>query len=299
MKTRILVLIAAALPGIHGVCLAQSPVQEVIDNAMIQQSRTNAQDIMAILQQQLTEAKAQTQTLNDQLTRMGDPSTVGISALDLIKEDMAKSAENAANGAQREARIRATTGSEVFGDNAYGLVPAVSATATLKDGSVVERDETKYKLQAAIMEDLNQLAEKSKETDERIAQLEQERPNLLQQISEATDQATITKLQAGLQAIDAQIASSKTDLTKSKQDYEILSEKLKLQQQVATMAKAEDRQLERQRKIDAAAAKRAASASGSSTSGTSGSGSGTTSPFSGLRWGGSDGAGTSDSGTTP
>lgn len=298
MKTRLLFLIAAALPGTHGVCHAQSPVQEVIDNAAISAAASNAQNIMSILQQQLTEAQRQTQTLNDQLSRMGDPSTVSIAALDLIKQDMAKSAENAANAAQREDRIRATTGAEVFGDNAYGLVPSVAATATLKDGSVVDRDESKYKLQAAVMEDLNQLAEKSKETSERIAQLEQERPNLLQQISEATDTATITKLQAALQAIDAQIASSKSDLTKGKQDYDILNEKLKLQQQVASMAKAEDRQLERKKKMDEAAAKRAASAAGSGSSSSSSSGSsGGSSPFSGLKWGKTGGAATG--GTTP
>lgn len=291
MKTRMLFLIAAALPGIHGVCLAQSPVQEVIDNAAIQAASTNAQNIMSILQQQLTEAQKQTQTLNDQLSRMGDPSAVSIAALEMIKQDMAKSGENAANGAQREDRIRATTGSEVFGDKAYGLVPAVNATATLKDGSVVERDETKYKLQAAVSEDLDQMAIKSKEADERIAQLEQQRPTLLQQISESTDNATTTKLKAALEAVDAQIASIRADLTKGTQDHEILNEKLKLQQQVASMAKAEDRQLERQRKIDAAAAKRASSATGTSTSGTGTSG-GTTTPFGGLKWGGKDGAGT-------
>lgn len=286
MKTRTLFLIAAALPGIHGVCHAQSPVQEVIDNAAISAASTNTQNIMSLLQQQLTEAQKQTQTLTDQLSRMGDPSTVTIAALDFIKQDMAKSAENAANAAQRESRIRATTGAEAFGDNAYGLVSAVSATATLKDGTVVDRDETKYKLQAAVMEDLNQLAVQSTEIDERIAQLEQQRPLLLQQISEAKDNATIAKLQAALQAIDANIASSRAAQTKGKQDYEILNEKLKLQQQVASMAKAEDRQLERQQKIDAAAAKRAASGTGSgSSSSSSSSGS---SPFGNVKWGRTD-----------
>lgn len=276
MKTRILLLMAVALPGFHGVCHAQSPVQEVIDNALILQTRSSTQDIMGVLQQQLTEAQKQTQTLTDQLSRMGNPAEVSLPALDLIKQDMAKSAENAANGAAREARIRSTTGSEAFGDNAYGLVEGVGPTVTLDDDSVVNRDPEKYKLHAAMMADLNALAEKSRLTDERISQLEQQRPALMDQVSAAQDEANVLKLQVALQAIDAQIASCKADLVKSKQDYDILNEKLKLQAQITSRAKAEERDLESERRANAASPSTPASTTPAT---------GANSPFSGLRWG--------------
>jgi len=259
---------------------AQSPVQEVIDHALIQQTNTNTQNIMSMLQQQLDEAKKQSQSLNDQLTRMGDPSKVSLPALELIKEDIARSAAAAASGAQREARLRATTGSEAFGDNAYGLVPAVSETVTFKDGETGTRDPAKYKLQGALMGDLNALAEKSAQADERINALEDQRPAILDQLTAATDLATVMKLQAALSTIESQIASAKADVIKSKQDYDVLMEKLKLQSQIEARAKSEARTLERQHNSE----KSKAAAAGAS--GSTGSGSGTPKkPFGNIGWG--------------
>jgi len=260
---------------------AQSPVQEVIDNALIQQTNANTQSIMSMLQQQLDEAQKQSQSLNDQLTRMGDPSTVSLPALDLIKQDIAKSAQAAANGVAREDRIRATTGAEAFGDNAYGLVAAVNPTVTFKDGETADRDPSLYKLQGALSGDLEALAQKSREADERITQLEEQRPALLDQLSSATDLATVLKLQTALSTIDAQIASAKADVTKSKLDYDVLMEKLKLQEQVTSKAKAEERDLDRKHTKDTA---KNSTSSGTGSGSSSGS-STTTSPFGSLGWG--------------
>ncbi len=260
---------------------AQSPVQEVIDNALIQQTNTNTQSIMSMLQQQLDEAQKQSQSLNDQLTRMGDPATVSLPLLDLIKQDIAKSAQAAANGIAREDRLRATTGAEAFGDNAYGLVAAVNPTVTFKDGETADRDPSLYKLQGALSGDLEALAQKSREADERITQLEEQRPALFDQLNTASDLATILKLQTAISTTDSLIASAKADVTKSKLDYDVLMEKLKLQAQVEAKAKAEERNLER--KHNGEKAKSSSSSGGSSS--TSSPGSTTTSPFSNLGWG--------------
>mgnify|MGYP000420289925 FL=1 len=259
---------------------AQSPVQEVIDNALIQQTNTNTQSIMSMLQQQLDEAQKQSQSLTDQLTRMGDPATVSLPLLDIIKQDIAKSAQAAANGVAREDRIRATTGAEAFGDNAYGLVAAVNPTVTFKDGETADRDSSLYKLHGALSGDLEALAQKSREADERITQLEEQRPALFDQLNSASDLATILKLQTAISTTDALIASAKADVTKSKLDYDVLNEKLKLQAQVEAKAKAEERNLERKHTAETA---KSGSSSGSGSS--SSSGSTTTSPFSNLGWG--------------
>lgn len=284
MKTPLLLLIAVALPGIHGVCHAQSPVQEVIDNALIQQSMSSTQDIMGLLQQQLTEAQKQTQSLTDQLSRMGNPAEVTLPALTMIKEDISKSAENATSNAMREERIRATTGAEAFGDNAYGLVTPVNATVTLKDGTTAERDEAKYKLHGAVTEDLNEMAQVSLEADERIAALEQQRGPLLDQVSTSKDLATVIKFQVALQQIDAQIVNIRAGLAKQMQDHTILQEKLQMQAQVLSKATAETRDLERK---NTAAKKKASTPSSSTGSSSSGS------AFSNLQWGKTSG------GTTP
>lgn len=273
MKLSTLLLIAAALPGIHGVCQAQSPVQEVIDNALIQQTMTNTQDILGVLQQQLAEAQKQTQSLTDQLSRMGDPAAVTLPALQMIKDDIAKSVQNATNGAAREDRIRATTGAEAFGDNAYGLVEGVSPTVKLEDGTTVNRDPEQYKIYAALAEDINELAEQSRETDERIAELQQQRGPLLEQVSAARDLATVAKLQVTLQAIDAEIANSNTELIRKKQDHDILTEKLRLQGQILAKAKAEETKLENTN----LSTKAATTPSARSPAGTS--------PFGSLKWG--------------
>lgn len=259
---------------------AQSPVQEVIDNALIQQTNTNTQSIMSMLQQQLDEAQKQSQSLTDQLTRMGDPATVSLPLLDLIKQDIAKSAQAAANGVAREDRIRATTGSEAFGDNAYGLVAAVNPTVTFKDGETADRDPSLYKLHGALSGDLEALAQKSREADERITQLEEQRPALFDQLNSASDLATILKLQTAISTTDALIASAKADVTKSKLDYDVLKEKLELQAKVESKAKGEERDLERKH-----TAEKAKNSSSSGSGSSSSSGSSTTSPFSNLGWG--------------
>jgi len=281
MKT--LVCFALGLFSLSLAARAQSPVQEVIDNTLIQQTVSNTQNIMSMLQQQLDEAQKQTQALNDQLTRMGNPATVTVSAMAMIKQDVEQSAQAAANGVSREDRIRATTGAEAFGDNAYGLVPAVSATVTFDDGTTADRDPALYKLHGALIGDINTLAQKSQETDQRITDLEQQKLPLMDQLSSAQDEATILKVQAALNLIDNQIASAKADLTKSKLDYDVLNEKLKLQAMVEARAKGEERKLEKQHTAQSGGA--AGGSGGASSSSSSGSSTTTTSPFSGLGWG--------------
>ena len=263
---------------------AQSPVQEVIDNALIQSVNTNNQNIMSMLQQQLEEAQKQSQTLNDQLTRMGDPSKVTLPALELIKQSVAMSAQAAAKGAEREQRIRATTGAEAFGDNTYGLMPTINPTVTFKDGETGQRDPSLYKMQGALMGDLNNVKNTSKESDERVTELKQELGALFDQLNTATDVANAIKLQAAISAIQAEVASAQAEADKAYLDHQVLMDQLKLQAQIESRAKAESRTMERKHNTDKA---KAASCSGSSSySGTASGASGTTTkPFSGLSWG--------------
>lgn len=281
MKTAF--FISALIAG-SSALFAQSPVQEVIDNALIQSVNTNNQNIMSMLQQQLEEAQKQSQTLNDQLTRMGDPSKVTLPALELIKQSVAMSAQAAAKGAEREQRIRATTGAEAFGDNTYGLMPTINPTVTFKDGETGQRDPSLYKMQGALMGDLNNVKNTSKESDERVTELKQELGALFDQLNTATDVANAIKLQAAISAIQAEVASAQAEADKAYLDHQVLMDQLKLQAQIESRAKAESRTMERKHNSDKA---KAASSSGSSSSSGSASGASgtTTKPFSGLSWG--------------
>lgn len=281
MKTAF--FISALIAG-SSALFAQSPVQEVIDNALIQSVNTNNQNIMSMLQQQLEEAQKQSQTLNDQLTRMGDPSKVTLPALELIKQSVAMSAQAAAKGAEREQRIRATTGAEAFGDNTYGLMPTINPTVTFKDGETGQRDPSLYKMQGALMGDLNNVKNTSKESDERVTELKQELGALFDQLNTATDVANAIKLQAAISAIQAEVASAQAEADKAYLDHQVLMDQLKLQAQIESRAKAESRTMERKHNTDKA---KAASSSGSSSSSGSASGASgtTTKPFSGLSWG--------------
>jgi hypothetical protein len=274
----ILVLLAGS-PALF----AQSPVQEVIDNALIQSVNTNNQNIMSMLQRQLDEVQKQSQSLNDQLTRMGDPSKVTLPALEMIKESVAQSAQAAAKGAEREQRIRASTGAEAFGDNTYGLLTPINPSVTFKDGETGQRDPSLYKLQGALMGDLNGVAAASTSADERVTQLKEQLTLLLDQLSAATDVATVIKLQTAINAIEAEVRSARDEPVAAFQAHQVLNEQIKLQSQIQSLAKAEGRAMERKHNAD----KSKAEADASSSSGTgSGTGSGTTtSPFSGLKWG--------------
>lgn len=269
----------SALIASSSALLAQSPIQEVIDNALIQSVNTNNQNIMSMLQQQLEEAKRQSESLNDQLTRMGDPSKVTMPALDIIKQSVSMSAMNAANAAQREQRLRATTGAEAFGDNAYGLIAPVNPTVTFKDGETGQRDPSLYKLQGALMGDLNNVSEASSDSDDRVSQLKQQLGPLLDQLSTCSDIATAIKLQAAISAIEAEVASAQAEVTKAYVDYQVLEQKLKLQAQIESRGKSEGRTMERQHNSD-----KAKEAKGTTTGTTTGT-SGTTKPFSNLGWG--------------
>ncbi len=281
MKTALFI---SALIGGSSALWAQSPVQEVIDNALIQSVNTNNQNIMSMLQRQLEEAQKQSQTLNDQLTRMGDPSKVTLPALELIKESVTMSAQVAAKGAEREQRIRATTGAEAFGDNTYGLMPTINPTVTFKDGETGQRDPSLYKMQGALMGDLNNVKNTSRESDERVSALKQELGKLFDSLNAATDVATAIKYQASISAIQAEVASAQAEADKAYLDHQVLMDQLKLQAQIESRAKAEARTMERKHNADKA---KAASSSGSSSSsgGASGASGTTTKPFSNLGWG--------------
>lgn len=213
----------------------------VIDQTLIDLTSSNHNALMTLLQQQLDEAVRQTDRLQQQLDRMGDPAAVSLPGLDLIKQDIAKSQQLAMESAQKEARLRAITGAEAFGDHAFGLIKEVTSTFKLEDGTEKERDPEKYKLSGALQSQLTELEKVAQQTSERKTALTQQYQAELDALLAATDIATTVKQEALLNVLTGQIQECDMAYLRAKAEYEALETQLRLSNQVASTAKMEEK----------------------------------------------------------
>jgi len=224
----------------------------------------------------LEEAEKQNEKSQKLLDYIGDPKDVTAPALAAIREDIVNAAIAAKTSADRDARLRSTTGAEAFGDKSYGLTAGVGATYTTKTGDVVERDPEKYKLDAALMKELETYETASLANEDRKAKLLDEYQKVMDQMSSAENLSTVMKYKGMLSVIATQIEECSAVSLKAKQDYDVVKEKLTVAERIRAKAAAEGRKFDRD--SDKAAGRaaleeaRAAAAAGTSTPGT-------------LRWG--------------
>ena len=122
----------------------------------------------------------------------------------------------------------------------------------MEDGTAVDRDPERYKLEAALMTELEAYEAKSRENEERKASLMERYAEHLQAMNDAPDLATVLKEQALLEVITGQIAECTAASVKAKQDYDATKEKLLLAAQINLKAKAEDRKLQAEANATAA-----------------------------------------------
>lgn len=248
MKT--LVLIQAALLLLcQGHVMAQAMI--VSDpEALIAINNVDAR-----LTQILQEAEKQNQKLEEQLKLIGDPSAVTMGMINTIKDDIMKAAQDAKTSSNRLTRLRSTTGAEIFGqDNSYGIMDVVESTYTTKEGTTEDRDPERYKLQAALMKELNAYEADSVANEERKAKLLAEYQKVVDDMSGATSLAATMKYKAMLDVIASQIEECSAASIKAKQDYDVVKEKLQVADRIEAQAKAEGRILDDRARRDAARA---------------------------------------------
>lgn len=207
MNTRLIrilmaVLIAAGLSA--GKVLSQG-ASAVIDQALIDLTRGNHEAVMAVLQQQLEEAERQSASIQQQLDRMGDPRSVLPPAVSMAKEDILNAVAALKTTDEQRTAISGLTGAEVFDDDAFGLMDPIGSTVTLEDGTEVERDPEKYKLEAGLRAHLKEYYAIRDEAIDKQRALGEELANVLEQLETAEDFATVQKLGAMVTVLQGQI----------------------------------------------------------------------------------------------
>lgn len=242
MKASLLLLVAAVFLAATHAARAQG-VSAVIDEALINVTNANHSQIMAILENQLTEAQKQSQMLQQQLDRMGDPRSVNSDSIAMVKEDIQKSASVLKTDAEQRTMISSVTGAEVFNKDAYGLMTPIGSTVTKKDGTVVNRDPAKYKMEAAIESNVDDFNRVYDQAVERKKALSQEIGTLIDQINSAQDLATIAKLNAMLDTVRGQISICDSDILNAKAKADMVEKDMGNQARIITKGKQEEASL--------------------------------------------------------
>ncbi|MEQ1751227.1 MAG: hypothetical protein ABL974_17500 [Prosthecobacter sp.] len=272
-------LITATCLMLSGSAWAQAASVVIVESAPTIEAGIN--NTNSALNNLLNEAKLQNDRLQQQLDRMGDPSKVNAAALDMIKNDLANNAANLKTGAERTDMLKAVKGSDAFGRETYGLMPKVEAQATLKDGTVKDRDPEKYKMESALLTDIDEARRVRDKSVQTRKELTEGLTVALDELKAAKDMASITKQSTLIQVLQGQIAAADRAASQALDDITTLEKEIALQSKVAMKAKYEEATMESKHNMEL----RKKSASDSkSKSATSTTGSGYKLPS--VQWGG-------------
>jgi len=242
MKTHLFLVGALTLTAIataqdSGVITSAPTIEEAIN-------RSNT-DLNATLTQLLNEAEMQNEKLKNSLERMGDPATVNLASVGIIKDDILGSAKSLKTEAEQRTMMSGLTGAEVFSDDAFGLMEPIGATVTKDDGTEVERDPEKYRLESAVMAQIKEFRRVREEALTRKTMLTEELSEVLLDLEAAKDLATIQKLNGMIAVLRGQIDEVNQSILIAQADAEMTQKELVGQAQVMTKAKQEEAMLNR------------------------------------------------------
>lgn len=236
---------SSILAGILSLSVAAFAQETVVTSAPTIEAAINnsASNLNATLTQLLNEAERQNEKLQMSLDRMGDPSAVNLPSLTIIENDIEQS--KAALKTREEQRNMMTnlTGAEVFDKDALGLMEAIGSTITKEDGTVVDRDPEKYRMDAGVLaqvEEYNQVREKALE---RKKVLLDEIKAVTQDIEDASDLATIQKYQSMLTLLYAEVEECNQAIHIAQGDVQMTEREIVGQARIMTKAKAEEHEL--------------------------------------------------------
>ena len=199
----------------------------VYDEAMFNQAASNHTDLTNLMNQQLTKADSQLQALNQQLTRMGDYTKVNnLPATQALQNDLATSSNGLANNTQLSSITQSTTGAEVFNESMDGLFKPIGSTITKADGTVVQRDPEKYKLNAGLQNQIKEYYRVRQAATDRVSELNQELATALVALDEAPDAATATKQAALVNALQARVQEAYQEVEVASRDLDTFQKEL-------------------------------------------------------------------------
>lgn len=162
-------------------------------------------DLSATLTQLLDQANQQNTRLQTSLDRMGDPSAMNLPSIQTIKDDIISSASVLKTKQEKRDLNASLTGSEVFDDDANGLLTPIGSSFTKDDGTVVERDPEKYKLEAAFMAEIKEYKEIREKAIEQQKIISAELSEVMQDLNDAQDFASVQKYNAMITALNGEI----------------------------------------------------------------------------------------------
>lgn len=236
MKTHLLIttalmLATAAKAQTGGVVVTSAPTLEL-----------GQSELSAKLTQILNEAQLQNEKLQTSLERMGEPGSINLASVQIIRDDVIAAATTLKTKDEQRTMLGALTGAEVFADDAFGLMPPIGATVTRKDGTAVNRDPQKYRLEAAVMAQFKEFKEVREKALVRKKALNDEVSQVVQEIQDATDLASIHKLNAMLTVLRGQIEECNQTILVAQADADMTQKELTTQAQIIAKGKQEEAQ---------------------------------------------------------
>jgi exonuclease VII large subunit len=243
MKTAALILTSLLITRVgwtQGTVVTSAPTIEAVISS-------TSSDLNAKLTQLLDQATQQNTKLQTSLDRMGDPAAINLPSIQLIKDDILQSTTTLKTRDEQRTAMSGLTGAEVFDDDAFGAMTPIGATVTLKDGTVVDRDPEKYRMDAVLNAQVKEFQDVRQKALDRKAALNTEIGEVLQDLEAAQDMSSTLKLQAMLTALYAQMDECNQTILIAKADAEMAEKELLGQARVMSKAKSEESQLKRPR----------------------------------------------------
>ncbi|MCX6853288.1 MAG: hypothetical protein NTV80_00105 [Verrucomicrobia bacterium] len=217
--------------------LGQSPVTEVM---VINTPDVNAPSLDAKLSQLLETANKQ---LDNAKRSLGDADAVmpaGLQrALDSGATSLGQTPVVLDDNATRKAAFEGLIGSEVFDDNAFGTMTAIGDTVTRKDGTVVNRDAAKYKMDAAFMKQITDYNTTRDAAIKRKKELQEAIKLLTEQMNDTKDLISISKLSTMITALNGQVQDCNQIILISQADAQMLEKEMVTTSRIITKGERE------------------------------------------------------------
>ncbi|TDU71435.1 hypothetical protein EI77_02559 [Prosthecobacter fusiformis] len=199
-------------------------------------------ELSAKLTQILNEAQLQNEKLQTSLDRIGDPAAANLASVQMIKQDIIDSASALKTEAEQREAMSALTGAEVFTEDAFGLKAPIGDTITRKDGVVVDRDPELYRMESAMMSQIREFKSVRENALQRKVELTAEMSEVIQDLEDAQDLASIQKLNAMLTVLRGQIDECNQTILIAQADADMMQKELVGQAQIFAKGKQEEAQ---------------------------------------------------------
>ncbi len=201
-------------------------------------------DLNATLTRLLEEAEKQKEKLETSLQRMGDPEQVQLASVRMLKDEILASANLLKNKEQQRQQMSALTGAEVFEDDASGLMEKIGATITKKDGTPVDRDPERYRMESAMNTQVKEFKRVREEALTRKEKLKAELAEVIQDIESCKDIASAMKLNSMVIALDGEISECNQTIMVAEADVAMAEKELVGHARVRVLAKQEEKTLQ-------------------------------------------------------